>query len=100
MLLRVDVRTLRGWAEHGQIACILTRGQHRRYYRPRLPMLPPDGDPQLLTVNEAAGALGVTPPTIWRAIGPPGPPLLFSISLPGLARRVWRQDVDRMSGLQ
>ena len=71
VLLRVDVQTLRGWAWHGQIAYVTTRGKHRRYYRPRLPMLPPEGDPQLLTVNEAAALLGVTPPTIWRAISPP-----------------------------
>lgn len=99
VLLRVDVRTLRGWAEHGQISCVVTRGKHRRYYRPRLPMLPPDGDPQLLTIREAAAELGVHPDTISRAIGCRA---LYSVGLPGGGRRLWRQDIDagKKSGLQ
>lgn len=104
VLLRVDVRTLRGWAEHGQVACVPTSGGHRRYYRPRLPFLPPSGDPQLLTVNETAAELGVTPSTVWRWVlgNPPFlAPRVYSVQLPNGARRLWRSDVDarRMSVL-
>lgn len=69
---QVDTRQLARWADEGLMPALLTPGGHRRYRRRELAFLPPAGcDPQMLTYEDFAPLLGVTPKTVcrWRNRG-------------------------------